>query len=32
MVPTSRFDPDDLQDLAPSLGVAVGLALRRVTS
>jgi type IV pilus assembly protein PilM len=32
MVPTSRFDPDDLQDLAPSLGVAVGLALRRMTS
>src|SRR5262247_3327077 len=30
MVPTSRFDPDDLQDLAPALGVAVGLALRRV--
>jgi type IV pilus assembly protein PilM len=30
MVPTSRFDPDDLQDLAPSLGVAIGLALRRV--
>jgi type IV pilus assembly protein PilM len=30
MVPTSRFDPDDLQDLAPALGVAVGLALRRM--
>jgi Tfp pilus assembly PilM family ATPase len=30
MVPTSRFDPDDLQDLAPALSVAVGLALRRV--
>jgi type IV pilus assembly protein PilM len=30
MVPTSRYDPDDLQDLAPSLGVAVGLALRRM--
>jgi type IV pilus assembly protein PilM len=30
MVPTSRFDPEDLEDLAPSLGVAVGLALRRV--
>jgi type IV pilus assembly protein PilM len=30
MVPSSRFDPEDLQDLSPSLGVAVGLALRRV--
>jgi type IV pilus assembly protein PilM len=30
MVPTSRFDPDDLQDLAPTLGVSVGLALRRM--
>jgi type IV pilus assembly protein PilM len=30
MVPTSKFDPEDLQDLAPSLGVAIGLALRRV--
>jgi type IV pilus assembly protein PilM len=30
MVPTSRFDPEDLEELAPSLGVAVGLALRRV--
>jgi len=30
MVPTSRFDRDDLEDLSPSLGVAVGLALRRV--
>ena len=30
MVPNSRFDPDDLQDLAPALGVAVGLALRRM--
>jgi type IV pilus assembly protein PilM len=30
MVPSSKFDPDDLQELAPSLSVAVGLALRRV--
>jgi type IV pilus assembly protein PilM len=32
MLPTSRFDPDDLQEQAPSLGVALGLALRRATS
>jgi type IV pilus assembly protein PilM len=32
MLPNSRFDPDELQDLAPSLGVAVGLAMRRVDS
>jgi type IV pilus assembly protein PilM len=32
MLPTSRFDPDDLQDLAPSLGVALGLALRRAVA
>jgi len=32
MVPSSKFDPDDLQDLAPSLGVAVGLAMRKVVA
>ena len=32
MAPTSKFDPDELQDVAPSLGVAVGLAMRRVGS
>jgi len=32
MVPTSHFDPDELQDLAPSLGVAVGLAMRKVNA
>lgn len=29
MIPNSKFDPDFLDDLAPSLGVSVGLALRR---
>jgi type IV pilus assembly protein PilM len=32
MAPNSRFDSSYLQDLAPSLGVGVGLALRRVDS
>jgi type IV pilus assembly protein PilM len=30
MVPTSKFEPDFLDEVAPSLGVGVGLALRRV--
>jgi type IV pilus assembly protein PilM len=30
MVPTSRFEPEFVDELAPSLGVGVGLALRRV--
>jgi Tfp pilus assembly PilM family ATPase len=30
MVPSSKFDPDYLDELAPSLGVSVGLALRQV--
>jgi len=30
MVPSSRFEPDFLDDVAPSLGVALGLAMRRV--
>ena len=32
MVPSSNFDPDYLDELAPSLGVSVGLALRQVTA
>ena len=30
MVPNSKFDPDYLDELAPALGVSVGLALRQV--
>ncbi len=30
MLPNSKFDPDYLDELAPSLGVSVGLALRQV--
>ncbi len=30
MLPTSRFDGDFLEDMAPTLGVGVGLALRRM--
>ncbi len=30
MLPTTRFDSDFLEDIAPSLGVGVGLALRRM--
>ncbi len=30
MLPNNRFDPDYLADLAPSLGVGVGLAMRRM--
>lgn len=30
MMPSTRFDPDWLEDLAPSLGVGVGLAMRRM--
>jgi type IV pilus assembly protein PilM len=32
MVPSSNFDPDYLDELAPSLGVSVGLALRQVAA
>jgi len=32
MLPSNRFDPEYLEDLAPSLGVGVGLALREVDS
>jgi type IV pilus assembly protein PilM len=30
MAPNSKFDPDYLDELAPALGVSVGLALRQV--
>ncbi len=30
MVPSSRFNPDELDEIAPSLGVSVGLAMRRM--
>jgi type IV pilus assembly protein PilM len=30
MLPSSRFDPEVLQDLAPSLAVGLGLAMRRM--
>ena len=30
MRPSSKFEPDFLDELAPALGVGVGLALRRV--
>jgi Tfp pilus assembly PilM family ATPase len=30
MLPSSRFDPEFLAQVGPSLGVGVGLALRRV--
>ena len=30
MLPSTRFDPDWLEDLAPTLGVGVGLAMRRM--
>jgi type IV pilus assembly protein PilM len=30
MVPNSKFDPEVLDDLAPTLGVGVGLAMRRL--
>jgi type IV pilus assembly protein PilM len=30
MLPSSKFDPEYLEELAPSLGVGVGLAMRRV--
>lgn len=30
MVPSSKFDPEYLEEVAPALGVGVGLALRRV--
>ena len=30
MLPSSKFDPEDLERLAPSLAVGVGLALREV--
>lgn len=30
MLPNNRFDPDYLAELAPSLGVGVGLAMRRM--
>jgi type IV pilus assembly protein PilM len=32
MVPSSKFEPEFLEELAPALGVGVGLALRRVGS
>jgi type IV pilus assembly protein PilM len=32
MAPNSKFDPDLLEELAPSLGVSVGLAMRRLDS
>ncbi len=31
-VPNSKLDSDELDEIAPSLGVAVGLGLRRVES
>ena len=30
MLPTTRFDPELLEQVGPSLGVGIGLALRRV--
>ncbi len=30
MLPNNRFDPDYLSELAPSLGVGIGLAMRRM--
>ena len=30
MVPSSKFEPEFLDEMAPALGVGVGLALRRV--
>jgi type IV pilus assembly protein PilM len=30
MIPNSKYEPEMLEEIAPSLGVAVGLALRRV--
>ncbi len=30
MLPTTRFDPEYVEEVAPSLGVGVGLALRRL--
>jgi type IV pilus assembly protein PilM len=30
MIPTSKFEPDYIEEVAPSLGVSVGLALRQV--
>jgi type IV pilus assembly protein PilM len=32
MAPSSKFDPELLDELAPSLGVSVGLAMRRLDS
>jgi type IV pilus assembly protein PilM len=32
MVPSSKFEPEFLDEMAPALGVGVGLALRRVDS
>jgi len=32
MVPSSKFEPDFLEEMAPALGVGVGLALRRMES
>jgi len=32
MLPSSKFEPDYLEEVAPSLGVGVGLALRRLGS
>jgi type IV pilus assembly protein PilM len=32
MVPSSKFEPEFLDDVAPALGVGVGLALRRMDS
>jgi type IV pilus assembly protein PilM len=32
MVPSSKFEPEFLEEMAPALGVGVGLALRRVSS
>jgi len=32
MVPSSKFEPELLEEMGPALGVAVGLAMRRVSS
>ena len=32
MVPSSKFEPEFLDEVAPALGVGVGLALRRMES
>ena len=30
MIPTSKFEPEYIEEVAPALGVSVGLAMRQV--